>query len=282
MLQPAKKRLRGPYRELRRKYLRLRSGFGPDDLRRLLRENGVSPGDAVLVHSGMSGFEGFRGNLSDIIGVFQEAVGRGGTLLMPTLSMAGSALDYARSNRIFDANTTPSQVGLLTEVFRRSPDVKRSIHPTHSVAVWGADQDWWIANHHLSDTPCGRGTPWERLWERDGKIVLAGVPIAAMTYFHCAEEHLEPRMPASPFTTERYAVSCRVDKQIIESAPMRLYDPQISRRRNLAPLDAELRRTGRWREIRAGTLTAPVLRAREVLQALEEMADRGTFCYDSQ
>lgn len=112
--------------------------------------------------------------------------------------------------------------------------------------------------------------------------MLAGVPIAAMTYFHCAEERLEPRMPFSPFTTERHTMRCRVDGQVVESAPMRLYDPEISRRRNLAPLAAELQRNGRWREIHAGTLVAPVLKAREVLETLEEMADRGIFCYDAQ
>ncbi len=282
MVQLAKSQLRGPYRETRARYLRLRYGFEPDDLLRLLRNAGINSGDAILVHSGMSGFEGFRGSVSDIIQVFEDAVGPSGTLLMPTLTTSGSALDYARSNRIFDVNTTPSQVGLLTEVFRRSPGVARSVHPTHSVAVWGADQDWWIADHHLSDTPCGRGTPWQRLWERDGRIVLAGVSIAAMTYFHCTEERLEHRMPFSPFTTERYRIRCRANGRVFDSAPMRLYDPEISRRRSLAPLAAELRRTARWREVRTGTLVAPVLRARDVLETLEEMADRGIFCYQPQ
>ncbi len=282
VLQPAKNLLRGPYRKFRGNYLRFRHGFGPVELLQSLRQNGIQPGDAVLVHSGMSGFGGFRGTVADIVQTFEEAVGASGTLLMPTLSTAGSAVEYAKSNRVFDPQTTPSQVGLLTEVFRRSPGVVRSVHPTHSVAVWGAGKSWWIENHFSADTPCGRGSPFDRLLQRDGKVVLAGVSISTLTYFHSAEEILEPRMPFSPFTTERYTMRCRVDGRILETPPMRLYDPELSRRRQLAPLAEELQKTGRWQEFRVGTLVAPVLRVRDVLQTLEEMADRGIFCYGPQ
>ena len=220
--------------------------------------------------------------MTDIVDVFQEAVGPDGTLMMPTSSMSGSALDFAESGRIFDPLTTPSQLGLLTEVFRRSPDVIRSAHPTHSVAAWGGDAVWWLENHHISDTPCGRGTPFHRLLERDGKIALVGTGIASMTFFHCAEELLESRMPFSPFTTERYVMRCRVQGQLIDTPPMRLYARDVSQRRRLGRLETELRNAGRWHESRTGTLSVIVLRAAEVWRTLEEMADRGVFCYDPQ
>jgi aminoglycoside 3-N-acetyltransferase len=279
LLQPAKKRLRGPYQKARLRYLRLVRGFGKNSLLAALRRAGIESGDAVLVHSAMTGFDGFHGSIPDIVSVFQDAVGPAGTLLMPTLSMAGSAIEFAAGGKVFDPRTTPSQVGLLTEVFRRSPGVSRSVHPTHSVAAWGNDPQWWLADHHLADSPCGRGTPFHLLLERGGKIALAGTGIAAMTFFHCAEELLESRMPFSPFTAERYTMRCRVAGEALQSAPMRLYAPEVSRRRQLAPLETELRARGKWRESRTGTLRVIVLDAREVLRALEEMAARGVFCY---
>lgn len=282
LVRPAKVWLRGPYRHIRANYVRWRHGFGPSELLEALRSTGIQRGDAILVHSSMSRFEAFNGSVPDIVSVFMDAIGSEGTLMMPTLSMSGSAIDFAKSGRIFDSRTTPAQVGLLPEVFRRSAGVARSIHPTHSVAAWGNDKDWWLENHYLAGTPCGRGTPFHRLWERRGKIVLAGVNIAAMTFFHCAEEVIEPRMPFSPFTTDHYVMRCRVQGQIIETAPMRLYAPDVSRRRRLAPLAAELQRKGRWREGRAGSLSIIVLAATDVLRTLEEMADSGIFCYEAQ
>jgi aminoglycoside 3-N-acetyltransferase len=278
----AKNQLRGPRRKARRKIAQLWAGFGEQELRAALKRVGLRRGDAVLIHSSASGFEGFRGTLNDVIAILEDVVGTEGTLIMPTLSMAGSAIEFAKSGRVFDPRTTPSQVGLLTELFRRSPGVKRSIHPTHSVAAWGADTDWWLADQYLAKTPCGSGTPFHRLIEKNGKILLAGTGIASMTFYHCAEELLEPRMPESPFTIETFRMRFRVAGEIRETAPTRLYEPTLSRRRNLAPLEAELRNTGRWRETQTGTLRLILLEAQQVLDTLEDMARRGVFCYNAQ
>ena len=281
-IQLAKKRFRAPYRYIRSRYVKWRRGFGPTELLAALRETGIRQGDSVLVHSGIAGFEGFDGTVPDIVAVFEDSVGPGGTLMMPTLSVSGSAIEFAQSGRIFDPRTTPSQVGLLSEVFRRSPGVIRSIHPTHSVAAWGKNTDWWLENHRVAMTPCGRGTPYYRLLERNGKIVLAGTGIAAMTFFHCAEELLESRMPFSPFTTERYVMSCRVNGQLMKTNSMRLYAPAVSSRRCLVPLEMELRTKGRLQETRTGTLTVIVLAVADVWRTLEEMSNRGVFCYKPQ
>jgi aminoglycoside 3-N-acetyltransferase len=279
LVRPAKRWLRSPYQHLRMNYMRWCHGFGSVELLSALRKLGVRQRDAILVHSGMEGFAGWKGTIPEIVSVFEEAVGPGGTLLMPTFSVSGSAVDFVKRGLIFDPRLTPSRTGLLTEVFRRSAGVVRSVHPTHSVAVWGTEKDWWIENHHLAGTPCGRATPFYRLWERDGKIVFAGVDISTMAFFHCAEELLEPVMPFSPFTSERYTMSCRLDGGAIQTAPTRLYAPEVSRRRCLRPLEAELKRKHLWHEGRVGSLTIVVLAAVEVLGTLKEMADRGVFCY---
>ncbi len=275
----AKTWLRGPYHKARSRYIRWRHGFGQPELLAALRSADIDRGDAIIVHSSMKSFEAFAGGAASIIAVFREIIGPDGTLMMPTLSMGGSAINFANSGRVFDPRTTPSHVGLLPEVFRRCPGVTRSIHPTHSVAVLSPDADWWVKDHHLADTPCGRGTPFHRLLERDGKIVLAGTGIASLTFFHCAEELLESRMPFSPFTQKRYVMRCKVKGEIIETAPVRLYAPDISHRRRLAPLESRLREKGLWRESRIGNLTIAVVRARDVLATLEEMAAAGVYCY---
>lgn len=271
--------MRAPYRDARTKYVRWRYGFGKRELLEALQATGIKRGDAILIHSSIKAFEGFHGTATDIIDVFREAVGPEGTIMMPTLSFTGSAIDYANSGRTFDPRTTPSQVGLLPEVFRRSMGVVRSLHPTHSVAVLGPDSAWWIADHHLADTPCGRGTPFHKLLERDGKIVMAGTGIAPLTFFHTAEELIESRLPFSPFTEKRFVMRCRIGGKVLDSGAMRLYAPGVSRRRRLAPLEDELRAVGYWKERRTGTLTVTTLRARDVMQTLEDMAARGIFCY---
>jgi aminoglycoside 3-N-acetyltransferase len=180
---------------LRARWVRRFFGFTPDDLKDLLQKLGIRSGDVLLVHSSFNRFEGFTGNALDVIRVLREAVGPKGTLLMPTMTFGYRAVDNAREGKFFDVRRTPSRMGVISELFRRSPGVVRSVHPTHSVAAWGARA--LVADHHEVGTPCGPGTPWARLLEHRGKILFLGTGIITMTFYHACEEILAPRMPFS-------------------------------------------------------------------------------------
>jgi aminoglycoside 3-N-acetyltransferase len=275
-----KRAIKGRLKILRHGCLRRWRGFGREDFRKLLVRLGVQSGDVVVVHSSADRFEGFRGSLVDVITVLQDAVGPEGTLLMPTLPFDGSALDYARQGRVFDVVRTPSRMGLLTELFRRSPGVVRSLHPTHSVAARGPKAADLIADHHRARTPCGRGTPWGRLPDHHGKVLLLGTGIAAMTYFHAIEEILEPAMPFSPFTNETFRLHSRNEDGTLLETETRLFDRETSARRNLGRLATTLQERGSWREGKLGGLDAILLEAREVLESAQALARQGLFCYD--
>ena len=45
---------------------------------------------------------------------------------------------------VYDIVRSPSTVGHLTEVFRKTEGVRRSEHPFSSVAVWGKDADFFL------------------------------------------------------------------------------------------------------------------------------------------
>jgi aminoglycoside 3-N-acetyltransferase len=279
-----KNRLRQRLRNARSAYIRWRYPFGPDQLLEALRRVGVREGDTLLVHSAFHQFEGFQGSAMAAIGVLQQAVGPSGLLLMPTLPFSGSAARYAteHKDKVFDPRTTPSRTGILTELFRRSRDVVRSLHPTHAVAAWGRGADDIIEGHHLAATPCGEGTPYHRLLEREGKVLLAGVSVSALTFFHTIEEIIEADLPSSPFTRETFTLRCRrADGEIVESAPMRLFDPAMSRRRNIHRLVPLLRERSQWHETRVGRLGLTVLGARHALDAARELARRKVYCYEA-
>src|SRR2546429_4267019 len=153
-----------------------------------------------MVHSAFDRFSGFQSGPNAVIRVLLDAVGTTGTLVMPTIPFQGSAIDYARSDPVFDARHTMSRMGLITELFRRAPGVARSLHPTHSVAAWGCRAETLIAGHEQADTPCGRHTPYGRLLEHDGKILLAGVPANTMTFGYFVVVGSAPLLPFPAFS----------------------------------------------------------------------------------
>ncbi len=88
-----------------------------------LKKIGLEQGDIIYVPS----FTSILGNapnvLDDTIDALIEVVGVDGTVVMPTFNW-----NYCKGE-VFDPETTPSQVGVLTEVFRKRPGVRRNIIP---------------------------------------------------------------------------------------------------------------------------------------------------------
>lgn len=152
-----------------------------------LRAMGIEQGDRVLVHASYKSLGGVDGGIETVIAALKDTVGENGTLLMP-------AFTYDRVNRdnpVFDVKSTPCfHIGMTAEVFRHSDGVKRSVHPTHSVSVWGRDRDWFIADHHLDSVCVGEHSPIVRLKDKGGKILMIGCGITHNTLIHGVEAYL--------------------------------------------------------------------------------------------
>jgi aminoglycoside 3-N-acetyltransferase len=116
--------------------------------------------------------------------------------MVPTFSFLGF-------QPIFDPRTTPSEVGLITETARRRPGAVRSLHPRHSVVVFGAHAEELTAGH-LAAGALGKGSPPDRLAKRGGQVLLLGVDQRVNSIIHVAEAYAEvpylgaPRSPGFP------------------------------------------------------------------------------------
>lgn len=154
------------------------------DIVRGLRELGVREGDILMVHSALSSVGRVEGGADTVIDALIEAVGPGGTIAMPTLYLPAII-----GTDIFDVNESPSQMGTITEVFRKRPGVVRSVHPTHPTAAYGVRAQDLIRDHILAPTACGEGTPFGRLAQWGGKVLLMGVDQDRNTLLHTAEDY---------------------------------------------------------------------------------------------
>jgi aminoglycoside 3-N-acetyltransferase len=156
-----------------------------DDLRTI----GVREGGILLVHSSFKslGITG-EGAFGKVIATLRAALGEHGTLILPTLSYASVPVD----NRVFDVLNTPSDVGALSEFFRKQEDVVRSFHPTHSVAAAGALAVAMTINHDKDSTPVGEYSPFRKLRDLGGQILMLGCGLRPNTSMHGVEELTNP------------------------------------------------------------------------------------------
>jgi aminoglycoside 3-N-acetyltransferase len=277
-----KQRLKTVRGRLREGYVRRFRSFTPADLLAMLRDLGVAPGDVVMAHSSFDRFEGFQGSPIDAIKVLKDAVTPEGTLLMVTLPFTGSATDYVKKGEITDLKRTPSRMGLLTEFFRRMGGVERSIHPTHPVAAWGRLAVKMTEGHERARTPCGAPSPFSKLSDENGKILLLGTGVRTITFFHYVEEVIEHMMPKSAFTKEEFTLETRTKTGELVKTVTRLYDQDLALRRWLVPVETELRRRGQWKVGRVKGLVATLMLARDFQQAQTDLAAKGIFNYSEK
>ena len=149
-----------------------------------LRQLGVQPGDVLLVHSAMKPLGPVEDGCRGVIEALCEALTGTGTLLLPALTYA----TVTQENPVFSVSDTPSCVGKLSEAFRTMPDVRRSIHPTHSVCAVGRLAADMLSGHEEDRTPVGSHSPFRRLAEQGGKILQLCCGLTPNTFMHGVEE----------------------------------------------------------------------------------------------
>lgn len=149
-----------------------------------LKQAGILPADTLLVHSSMKSIGEVEGGADAVLDALMEYFRKDGLLVFPTLTYG-----LNKEHPTFYIRETPSQVGLLSNLFRMRPGVLRSLHPTHSVAAWGKDAEAFLAGHDMFSTPCAKGSPWGRLADRGAKILFIGTQgICCNTFLHGVEE----------------------------------------------------------------------------------------------
>ena len=149
-----------------------------------LHNIGVRSGGALLVHASFKSLGPVPGGVETIVEGLLAALGPQGTLLMPALSYE----TVLPTIPVFDIKSTPSCVGIIPETFRLRTGTKRSMHPTHSVCAVGPLSDTLLNPHILDSTPCGPNSPFTRLPEFNGQILMLGCGLLPKTSMHSIEE----------------------------------------------------------------------------------------------
>ena len=171
---------------------RLASGF---------HKAGLRPGMTVIVHSSLSALGWVAGGAQAVIQALQQVLTPEGTLVMPTHSTSLTDPEYWRMPSVpeswweeirqelpaFDVDATPtSSMGVIPELFRKLPGVRRSCHPQASFAAWGKHRDRLVEIHDL-EWGLGERSPLARLYDVNAWVFLLGVGHRNNTSMHLAE-----------------------------------------------------------------------------------------------
>ncbi len=175
---------------------------GPVTRARLVRDLtalGLAEGDTVMFHTRLSALGYVAGGPPALIGALQDAVGERGTLMVTCGwhdALPYGFGDWPRpwqdavraEHPAYDPETSEADHdnGRLPEALRRWPGAVRSRHPDVSVAALGAAAAELTADHPWDD-PHGPGSPFARLVDLGGRVLMLGAPLETLTLLHHAE-----------------------------------------------------------------------------------------------
>jgi len=172
--------------------------------RQVLDELGIESGDVLFIKASMN-FLGYGpGDTLELLDCLVERVGPAGTILMPSFPYPNEK-GQPESGAVFDVRSSPSQMGLLTEMFRRWPGAVRSEHFWVPVAAWGSLAAELVAGQAEILNPFGPGSSYRRLVDHGAKMVGLGVSTNYNILAHVADAVLHERYPFRIFTTESIA-----------------------------------------------------------------------------
>ena len=156
------------------------------DLSRIIKSSRIKNGDSIFIHSDLKSIGRLplsvnRDKFLDLfINALKNIVGESGNILMPSFTYS-----YCKKE-IYDPKKTPSTIGVLTEHFRKMPDVKRSQDAIFSIVASGPKADYFTT----TGLDCfGENSIFEKLYYENVKLVFIGETFD-MTFIHYIEQKI--------------------------------------------------------------------------------------------
>ena len=256
-----------------------------------LKAMGVVQGDILFIHSSLKSLGYVEGGPKTVIEGLLDAVGPEGTLILPTYYMPGGSIlgTCQMEDYVFDPRIHGTNMGALPEAFLQFEGVQRSIHPTHSVSAIGKHASHITEAHHMAPSVFGKGSPWQRFHELNGKILGLGISMGPVTFYHLVEDTMGDGFPIKVWMYETYQMPCKGWQGEDFKVPVRPYKAELSPIRIDHKSRADLR-DYMWKSVqnedwassgKIGQADCWTLNSQAFYLHLEKLATKGITVYSS-
>ena len=121
---------------------------------------------------------------------------------MPSYPFHTTHRQYLESHAAYDVRRTPSGIGLLPEIFRRTTGAVRSLDPDFCVIAMGKDADAIVGTEPAASDPFGMDSTYQRMLDRRATLLGLGVSLNTNSFIHVIDSRAESGYP-SPVYEDR-------------------------------------------------------------------------------
>jgi aminoglycoside N3'-acetyltransferase/acyl carrier protein len=274
------------YLYFRRQYIKAKSSFTkrflsyrPSQLEEKLREIGLTEADTVYMHSAFNAVNGFSGGPQQIIDCILNVIGGAGNLLMVSMAYTGFTDDYLKENKTFDVIKTESSMGIITEIFRRTKGVVRSLNAAHPILAFGPNANWIISDHDRTRYSCGKGSPFEKILKLDAKALFFDVPFWTMTFFHYLEDKFKDRSPVKLYDDEPLESTVIDSKGNEIRVKTYVFSKEARETRSARHIERKLKKNNLLKTDTIGNTKLTLVNLRDVVGVAQELVNAGIHFY---
>ncbi len=224
-----------------------------------LKQLGLKEGDSVIVHSALTSFGKVEGGAEGLIDALLELIGPEGTLLMPCFGA-----------QPLDIENTPTNLGAVPETFRKRKGVVRSRNPLSSVVAYGKKAEYYVKDHEKIDCPYTEGSPYIKLAEDNGYILLLGVDQDRNTTLHSVEA-----LAKAPYMKPKSGKWIDENGKIQEKTYQYCAGPH----RNFIGVDPMLRKEGICKVGKIGNCVVRLMRSKDLIDFLVPKVKENPFLF---
>ena len=156
----------------------------------------------IIIHSDVAGlvFKGF--SIKELWEIIFNSFGKNKTYIFPTFSLNNQ-------KKYWSCNQTKSDVGILAEYFRTNISSIRTIHPLHSVSIFGKNS-FKIPIKHCNSS-FGKNSFWEWACNNNVCNISLGLELnGGATFCHYVEEYC--KVPYRNYINLNYIVKNKQNK----------------------------------------------------------------------
>lgn len=226
-------------------------------------------GKIITVHTSLKAVGEIDGGgetlLSALIEFFTQD---GGLLCVPT---------HTWDSDVYDRRGAYSCIGVLPQLAAAHPQATRTLHPTHSMAVFGDKEkvERFIGWEEFADTPANPKGCYGKLLAEDGYVLLIGVGQDKNTYLHCVEEFLDVPDRLTDFKVEKRIIhkDGREEKRFLYWFDEKIPDVSV----NFPKFEEPFRYCGCIEDGYIGNARAQMCSARKMYAVIEKIYKNNNF-----
>lgn len=172
-----------------------------NDIKNQFQKLNIEKGKIVTVHTSLKAIGEIDGGGETLLEALIECFAKnGGLLCVPT---------HTWNSDVYDLRKAESCIGVLPRLAAAHPDAMRTLHPTHSMAVFGEKEraEAFVYEEQFADSPTNPKGCYGKIYENDGYVLLIGVGQEKNTYLHCVEEMLDVPNRLTDYKVEKTIIN---------------------------------------------------------------------------